>query len=128
MNKIVNLHTVRTNSQVRPQTLEDLTLVDEGFAVRNGLVLEDLEDEFGMHLCGYAFGGSVYIMMPEDYEETVAGHRVVSWLVYCLTDGSTRPVAFARTETLIDKFNDMLDRRDAEIQQRRKATLKLVAA
>lgn len=127
MTEIVHLHSIRTCQQVRPETLEDFTLVDEGFAVRSGLELEDLENEFGMDLWGYAYGGSVYIMVPMDYDRVCEGSRVVSWIVYSVTDGATRPAFYALSEELLMKFNEHLDRREAEIQKRRKASLTLVA-
>lgn len=127
MTEIVHLHAVRTSQEVRPETLADFTLVDEGFAVRNGLELDDLEDEFGLYLCGYAYGGSVYIMVPLDNEEGPEGSRVVSWLVYSLTRGKSRPAFYARTDELLSKFNEHLDRRDALIQKRRRASMTLVA-
>ena len=127
MTEIVHLHSVRTCQQIRPETLEDFTLVDEGFAVRNGLELEDLENEFGLYLCGYAYGGSVYVMVPMDQDETPEGTVVASWIVYSVTEGKTRPAFYARTDELLSRFNEHLDRRDALIQKRRRASMTLVA-
>ena len=129
MIEIVNLTAVRTATPGRPETIDDIKTIDEGFCRAHGLRLCDLHDTFETsHLCGFMVGTTLYVCVPHDYA-TVAGggQAATSWLIYARRPGSTRPVGFARTENLVEKLQVAIANADTRIQQQRRQTVHAVA-